>query len=439
MAKRGRDGKIRLSSGNGRTALFLAPRKDGFELLDYEFDYIRIHEKCGGNYSVEGKSVHGYIDEYADLTPVGYYRVDTKENACQWPEKITDEITIMFPYKKHERDKSETLRKNPVVIKYSDSAIIYCGFYTTMNDVLRRILSGEPLEKEAEFSGMSLVNTKTKWKSTDCRVLDVYDLFGCEYSPWEFFTKELKNYEVSYPKEKVYQIFNIGTCPDGTLVRTIKIGQKLFATEVLKKDPCEVVKKPEPIPGWRLGKTNIMYKFRDTDVYIIGWEPAEKAYKKKAERIARSIGVDEAELSATVKNYNHRRYITVERTVPKLWFFLEKEKILTQIYKDIAAQVNGWVMMGVENFIDDLDDERILEIVPDDRIITKKDSLLADNCEAGTNDFVKRYFPGRAEITAKELKKLFKEKLLSGRKYEVYGRYVMYLFRYIVTCNLNMN
>lgn len=440
MAKRNskNEKQISLSCDKGRTALFLAPREDGkgFELLDYEYDYSRIHAKCGGEYSVEGKSVYGHIEGYADLTRVGYYRVDTKENAFQYPEQIANGVTIMFPYERNKRDKRETLRKNPVVIKFFDSKIIYCGFYTTMNDVLRRILSGERLGKEAQFRTRKFFNTKSKMKESILYILDIYDLFGdgATYSPWEFITSELKAYEVPYPKEKMYQIFGISTCPDGTLVRTTKIGRKLFATKRLKKDPCELVKKP--IPGWNLGKTNIMYKFLDKDVYIIGWELAKKAYEKKAKRIARRIGADEAEFSAFVTENFPRKYITDERTVPKLLFQLEKEKQLIQIRKDIVDKVNAHIMSKAEIFMKELCDEKILEIIPDDRILTKEDSIGAGNCRCGTDEFVDRYFPGKTEITAKELKRIYKTKLRRGWERRRYGSYVLDMFRHMALHDL---
>ncbi len=70
MAKNSRK-NITLGWGSGETDLFLAPSEGGsVELLDYEYDYEKIHQMCGGRLyyrSWSGCSGTGYIRKWARL------------------------------------------------------------------------------------------------------------------------------------------------------------------------------------------------------------------------------------------------------------------------------------------------------------------------------------------------------------------------------------
>ena len=415
---------IELSWGDGGTDLFLAPCDSGLEILDYEYDFGRIHEKCGGKcyyQSRSGYSGAGFIEQYADLTRVGYYRIDTVHNEFQYPVQLTDEVSIMLPYVSHECDKRSTLENNPVVIMVGNSTIIYCGFYTNMNDVLSTLLSGQELKQEPRILKRTFVNTKSYWKSAEEVELKFYNLFGRSYYPWEFATELLKDCTVYYPNERIHSIFRISTCEDGTLVRTTRIGQTLYASEVLKSDPCESV--TEPISGWELAETNMLYKVRENEVYIVGWKLAKTAYEKKMERIARFIPASEAaEFKSFVKEHlPSTKYVEFETTVPKLLFFLNKEKQFANVRKGIATKVREDAFAAAKQFIADFNDKQILEAIPDDLIVTLEDSYTSGNCKPGTQAFVDKYFPGKTETTAGELKK------------HTDNWNVMRIFRYIAT------
>ena len=406
----------------GETELFLAPYDGGLEVLDYEYDSGRIHEKCGGKcyyVSRSGLSGAGYIERLVDLTRVGYYHVDTGH---QWPVQLTDEVSIMLPYVSHEHDKEKTLENNPVVILVGGT-IIYCGFYTTMNSVLSTLLSGERLKQEPHMLKRTFVNTKS-YCAEDVE-LKFYNLFGHSYYPWEFATELLKDYIVcnlnkAPLNERVHTILRISTC-EGTLVRTARIGQNLYATEVLKSDPSEKV--TEPISGWELAETNMLYKVRENDVYIVGWELAAAVYQKKVERIARFIPASEAaEFKSFVKGHlPSTKYVEFELTVPKLLFFLNKEKQFANVRKGIATKVREDTFAAAKQFVENFNDKQILEAIPDDLVIKLDDSYAAGNCKPGTQAFVDKYFPGNTETTAGKLKKYAD------------NWNVMRIFRYIAT------
>ena len=399
---------IDLAWGDGRTELFLAPSKKGMEVLSYEYDFDRIHEVCGGRcyyQSRSGCSGAGYIEHYGDLTRVGYYRVDTVHNEFQYPVKLTNEVSIMLPYVSHGTGGGVTLDENPVVIKVGKSTIIYCDFYRNMKEVLTAVLSGQKLKQEPRILKRSFVNTKTSWRKDEEVELKFYNLFGYSFYPWEFATELLEDYTVECPEERVHSLFRISVCKDGTLVRTARIGQRLYATEVLENDPCVGVS--QAIPGWEFAGTNMLYKVRENEVYIVGWQLAEAAYKKKMERFVRFIPASEADefKNFVMGHLPDSKYIEFEKTVPKLLFFLNKEKQFADVRKGIATKVREDVLVAAKQFVAAFNDKQILEAIPDELIVKIEDSYKAGNCEPGTQAFVSQYFPGKTETTAGELKK----------------------------------
>ena len=424
MANTTNSKRIDLSWGDGGTELFFAPCDGGLEILDYEYDFERIHEKCGGKcyyQSRSGCSGAGYIEKYADLTRVGYYRVDTVHNEFQYPVELTDKVRIMLPYVSHECDKHDTLENNPVVIMVDDNTIIYCGFYTNMNDILSTVLSGQGLKQKPSILKRTFVNTKSYWKSAEDVELKFYNLFGRSYYPWEFATELLKDCTAWYPEERIYSIFRISKCEDGTLVRTSRIGQTLYATDVLKADPMENL--TEAIPGWEFAETNMVYKVRENEVYLVGWELAKVAYDKVVERVARFIPSSEAEeFKKFIREHlPSEKFVEFEATVPKLLFFLNPEKQFAVIRKGIAKKVREDVFSAAKQFVADFNDKQILEAIPDNLVITIEDSWNSGNCQPGTQEFVDKYFPGKTETTAGELKK------------HANNWNVMRIFRYIAT------
>ena len=148
-----------LKTGQGEDNFFLTENDGEYKLLSYEFDSYRIHKIGGGKttyVSKSGYSREGYIETLENLIPVGGYRVDLEFNNWKRPVEAKDGIKIMVPYKNHERDKEETLQFNPVVILTGNS-IIYCGYYTTMNDVLRTLFSGREFEIEPSINKQALM------------------------------------------------------------------------------------------------------------------------------------------------------------------------------------------------------------------------------------------------------------------------------------------
>ena len=408
MANKIKKTNIDLGWGDGGTELFLTPVKGGLEVLDYEFDYDRIHKMCGGRCyyrSCSGYSGAGYIEKLGDLTRVGYYRVDTVHNEWQYPEEVEYGLKIMLPYATHEECKEETLENYPVVILLGEDAVIYCNFYENMNVVLADILAGRELQGKPKKLKKKFVDTSSYYKRVDEVEIKFYNFFGYASYPWEFVGELLKDYEVDYPKEWLHRMCHLSKCDDGTLVRTCKIANRLYATEVLEKDPLENLEKE--ISGWGFLETNMVYKVRKNDVHIIGWKIAEEAYGKRIERMSRFIPTAEkADFTSFVKEHlPDTKYVDFEETVPKLLFFLEKEKVLTNVRKGIAKKVQEDVLSAARQYIENFNDKQILDAIPDDFIIKIEDSWDSGNCKPGTQEFVNMYFPGKTEINAGELKK----------------------------------
>ena len=107
--------------------------------------------------------------------------------------------------------------------------------------------------------------------------------------------------------------------------------------------------------------------------------------------------------------------------VAVLLFFLNKEKQFANVRKGIATKVREDAFAAAKQFVADFNDKQILEAIPDELIITLEDSYTSGNCEPGTQAFVDKYFPGKTETTAGELKKYAD------------NWNVMRIFRYIAT------
>lgn len=407
MAKRNEKNNISLGWGAGETDLFLAPSKNGnVELLDYEYDYEKIHQMCGGRLYYRfwsGASGTGYIKKWAELTRVGYYRVDTAYNEWQYPVKLSDEVSIMLPYQSHTEDKTDVLENNPVVIRVGRNTLVYCHYYDNMREVLSVLLAGEKLKEEPRTLTRTFVDVQRRYE----RVVELkfYDFFGWSHNPWEFVKDLFAESYIAGAGERLYQLFHLAKCENGMLVSTTRIAGALYASKILEQDPCKAL--TESIAGWELAGSQMAYRLHENEVHIVGWESSEPAYEKRIERVARFIPDAEKEsFKAFLKeNLNFTKYVEFEIVVPKLMFFLNKEKQYAEIKKGIARKIREDVFCVAKNWLSKVNDEKLLEAIPDDLIITIDDSLKSGNCEPGTQAFVDQYFPGKTETTAGELKR----------------------------------
>lgn len=420
MAKNSRK-NITLGWGSGETDLFLAPSEGGsVELLDYEYDYEKIHQMCGGRLyyrSWSGCSGTGYIRKWGPLTRVGYYRVDTAYNEWQYPVKLSEEVSIMLPYQSHTEDKTDILENNPVVIRIGRNTLIYCNYYDNMREVLSTLLSGEKLKEEPRTLTRTFVDVQRRYE----RVVELkfYDFFGWSHNPWEFAKDLFAESYISCAGERLYELFHLAKCENGMLVSTTRIAGALYASKILDQDPCKAL--TESIAGWEVADSQMAYRLYENEVHIVGWEDAETAYGKRIERVTRFIpDADKEGFKAFLKeNLNFTKYVEFEIVIPKLLFFLNKEKQYAEIRKGIARKIREDVFSVADDWKSSRDDKRLLEAIPDDLVITIDDSLKSGNCVPGTQSFVAQYFPGKTETTAGELKKY-------SDKWEV-----MRVFRYI--------
>ena len=421
MAKRSAKNNISLGWGAGDTDLFFAPSKNGsVELLDYEYDHEKIHEMCGGRLyytSWSGCSGAGYIKKWGELTRVGYYRVDTAYNEWQYPVNLSDEVSIMLPYQSHTEDKTDILENNPVVIRVGRNTLVYCHYYDNMCEVLSKLLAGEKLKEEPRTLTRTFVDVQRRYE----RVVELkfYDFFGWSYNPWEFVTDLFAESNIAHAGERLYELFHLAKCENGMLVSTTRIAGALYASKILEQDPCKAL--TESIAGWKVAGSQMAYRLYENEVHIVGWEDAETAYGKRIERVARFIPDAEKEsFRAFLKeNLNFTKYVEFEIVVPKLLFFLNKEKQYAEVKKGIARKIREDVFCVAKNWQSKVNDEKLLEAIPDDLVVTIADSHSSGNCVPGTQAFVDQYFPGKTETTAGELKK-YSDK-----------REVMRVFRYI--------
>lgn len=397
--------------------LFLELINGEFKLLNYsnEEDRERIHQIAGGEcyyISTSGLTGCGFIYNDSELIRVGTYCVNCKGYSSQYRVPLGNGYYIMFPYKKYGKEMSETVKNFPVIM-VGEETVIYCRF-DDLSKVVRQVLS----TPECDLKNILVDEWSNKygllqdvrhepnilWQKFVSAEVEVkfFNLFDGRIPwPWNFVTERLQEFKVQQSQERLYQIFGY-TFNQGKLVKTMKISENYYAVEALENDPCESV--TEPISGWELAETNMLYKVRENEVFIVGWELA--AYEKKVERITRFIPASEV---AEFKNFVIRRlpyskYVEFELTVPKLLFIMNKEEQFAKVRKGIATKVRKDVISAAKQFIANFNDKQILEAIPDELVITLEDSYESGNCQPGTKEFRDKYFPGKTEVTAGQLK-----------------------------------
>ena len=127
--------KIYVGWCGGGSDLFLNLEGGKPEILDYEYDIVRLHEMCGGtNYycSRSGYTGDGFFTKLGSLLQLGTYRIDTAHNDFQRFLPIgkirEEEVQVAVPYASHREDKTEILRDHPTVVKFGKT-VVYCDFY----------------------------------------------------------------------------------------------------------------------------------------------------------------------------------------------------------------------------------------------------------------------------------------------------------------------
>lgn len=409
--------RINIGWGGGGTNLFLNLTEFGScELLDYEYDTQKIHSIGGGRVTYKSNSRQtgiGFLNRLGTLIPVGYWRVDTVYLE-QYPLCVDEEndLKVMIPYQTHEENKQETLQKYPVVILWGKEKIVYCKF-EQLTIILKKILLGEFSEEGGKILTKKLLRSTPYTNKIPEEVkLQFYNLWGWTRPypwPWEFAGELLKNYrlETRYARGTigVVNVLRIARDANGDLIRYSCISGERYAEEIL---PEEVLLKGEtPIKGWELGKPYTMYRVRNYDVHIVVWTSLKEELPRIIESFARRYPEGEAELIRGLleKKELDNLYEEYELSVKKLLFFGDEEKWFDEARKGLIRKLRKSITYDIRSVLEDRNNQKILEEIPDELVISIQDSLDSGNCRPGTESFRDRYFPGKTETTAGELKK----------------------------------
>lgn len=408
--------KISISWGGGDSSLFVdLIHEEKPVILDYEYDTDLLHIMCGGRctyVSCSGLTGEGYLDHLWSLLPIGEYRVDTAHNDWQWFSpigKTPDGVEIMaaVPYVSHEHPMSSTLKKYPTVIKVANM-VVFCDFEQNFSSVLRTLLTGGTLPK-----GRVYKKTFSQWDAHWERLrkkefsIEFHNLSFMENTPnpWEFFGEELKDFQVEEEQERLFQLLAVEKMPDGTFCHTMKIGGRRYRGCPVKGTLLE----DTLTAGWLyVGRDKILVRFYDQDVHILAYDRADAAYEKIARRIAHRMGEGEEFISYVSVHdgeYEYVEYEVYEVVVPKALYLLDAGGQIASVRKGLAQKVRKDIMSRARHWVDRVNDQSILEAIPDDLVVTFEDSLEAGNCQSGTEEFISRYFPGKTSAPVKELKK----------------------------------
>lgn len=428
--------------GQGASDLFLYVEDGKVILLDAEYDTRLLHEKCGGRtyyVSCSGCSGAGYLDDLGELLPIGLYRVDTRHNDFQvflsvgkvlGGEDEGKEVMVAVPYCSHTDDKSDILRNYPTVIKVGEK-VVYCDFFANFLSLLSLILSGEELPDECMIDGAYYYGRKRRtlkrvfsrpgsWGAKEEEVtIDFFNFCSMREtpSPWEFIPERLKDFLGEYP-ERMYQLLSVEKLPNGAFVKSVKIDGRRYRGRCLKGNP---LLDNSLTAGWQREESDVLLRFYEKDAHLVAYATAQEAYEKVARRVAFKVGLgDDFVACATSTSWRwNNEYVEFEIVVPKILYILNRSGLLAEVRRGLARKVRQDIMSLARQWVDDMDDQAILEAIPDAMVITMEDSYASGNCRPGTQEFVNREFPGKTSVTARELKKFSS------------SNYVMRIFRYL--------
>lgn len=191
---------------------------------------------------------------------------------------------------------------------------------------------------------------------------------------------------------------------------TQKKNERLY--QIFDTDESYSFEKMEvPPKGWELAEKNMVYKVTDDDstVLIVGWDNASELYTNRLNHFAKFMPKGAQTEVPELKKYVSEhlpnvRYVEYELKVPKSQFFKDKNKYFAKVRKGIGNKVRQDVRSCVTQFVAGFSDKEIIDSIPDDFIITLDDSFNSGNCVPGTQEFRNKYFKGRTQATAAELK-----------------------------------
>lgn len=410
-----RRNRIEFSCGEGSSDIFLSIHNQEPCILDPEFDRAELHALCGGKtyyLSRSGYSGAGYLDQLGSLIPIGTYRIDTKQDYFVQFMSVgkrqslcgeSEDILVAVPYAAHTEGKSEILQDYPTVIKVGYE-IIYCSFVDNFVETLKELLTNDtawpkvqPQEFKKTFTSLNI------WSEVYSEEVSIKFHNLCSMkntpSPWIFFQDELEKYEAANDSERLHRLLSVEKVNDKDYVRVVKIGGLRYRGRILNEP---LVNLPA---GWqRLNKDLIVRDYqRSSQVHLVAYVSAKESRKKIAQRLARHL--NEGEEFISVVSGCHNEYDEFELIMPKTLWLIDQETQIVKIRQGLAKKIREDVTNLARQWVQEINDRSILEAIPDDTIITFQDSLDAGNCSSGTEDFIKRFFPGQRKVTAKKLKK----------------------------------
>ncbi len=110
------------------------------------------------------------------------------------------------------------------------------------------------------------------------------------------------------------------------------------------------------------------------------------------------------------EEYSTSGIVEYEFTEKQAVYALNKEIILTEMKKELGKKVRGIFRRFARKEKENKTVETLVTTCQDLEV-TREDSYAAGNCKPGTEDFIKKYFPGKNRITVKELEPFFSKSI----------------------------
>lgn len=287
------------------------------------------------------------------LIPVGYYCVEDTV-VCQETYMFTKHIGIMIPYS---NSKKRISLEYPIILKIfeKETMLLKSIVYTSL-DNLKEVI-------KEELTGVNTVSFKIKRKVfVDTNTLKsetISFLFqnyfeGSKYpDPWIFAMELLEKYSLpegegisqSRRLEKAFYLATKG----GNIFTTCKIGGKLFATKVLKRNFLLEEKEILQQKGWNFYHSNIAYymQYWNDKVKIISWKEVDfqdiikKSFSDEAKAEEFLASWEENPMVLGISSQT--KFLVQEILIEKNIFFLFKEEYIIQLQEAIEAEYKKYL------------------------------------------------------------------------------------------------
>jgi hypothetical protein len=393
--------KRKVTYMGGYSSILLDVKKR--KIYHYEKDTLAVHKEYGGEFYYESRS--GYTGEgyITSSTPLfcSSYRIDCRQEVNFEKPLLNNggvELQIFAPIKGHEK----AWDSFPFVIRivldnnYDNNILIFI-YASDLFYFLREILQPVDNLKQHIQKYIEKQNIKTieydildpKYFCPKKITIDVINhRLGIGLNYLNFL--DLREYKPNFSSyEVIYEITDIREMGH----KYVLLDSNGLVIDYFEENPILFPPHMEKIckrKGWEYQKRNncnVLIQPKKGKIKITVYQDVEKIYEY---------------YQLNVENMYGTSILEYEETFPIIIYNCHPDNCIRQVIKGLKNKMKQDIKYEIEQRkkVEDL-----LEFINNnpDKVVTIEDSIAAGNCRFGTENFRDEYFPGREEVTLKDL------------------------------------